>query len=244
MADTKTSAPKQGNNLAVAFAGMQLAGALLDAKHSRDIASINQNVFNAEAAAKNKVRTASTFASAATTGLARFVQDVNNRRRVDQGAERRDALIGAMFLAKETVAANKADRRIRAQEALGAQAAASAFAGTVSTANPLDTAIALQTARAEQREFAAAERRSIFLGRDAGDALGGAYVGQDLSTKLPTVQDPNIAPRQAEPGMSNLEALMNAGLNMRDIMLSAGDMSKFLKQKWQEWRNPQPPQGG
>lgn len=118
---------------------------------SRAIRRSQNQVWQAEADASNKIREAQNESKAAQTGLAYYMQTENNKRRLAAGAKNLEAGVLNMQRMQEAFTTGNLEAQLAAAEAGGAYAAHVAMTGTGGNAvDMIDRTMQLKNARAAQ----------------------------------------------------------------------------------------------
>lgn len=184
--------------LSGSFSAFQVGAALLVNREQRRTARANERLGRAQADAANKVRASRNVALSAEADTSRFLQSINNQRQANNAGRAQAAALAALARTREAGAANRAERRLAAQESLGALAAQAAFSGVATgPADALAGTLELQTLRAEQRARAEEDERGYQLTERVADAAGRGIANQDIRAILPGLdRGENVAPQR------------------------------------------------
>lgn len=180
---------------ATPYASMgKMAWSVFNGIASRAIARAQNQVSTAEATAANLVRGAKNEAAAASTGLALFMQQKNNERRLVAGAKTLEAGVINMQRMQESFTTGSIENQLAAAEAGGAYAAHAAMSGTSGNAvDVIDMTMQLKNARANQARLKAqgqatydtmAQLTGIIPQTVAGLDLNYVNAGIDYSTNV------------------------------------------------------------
>jgi hypothetical protein len=121
---------------------------LISGEASRDAQRASNIVADATAAAKNKIREGRNQEAAAQGNLARYMQQENNKRRMNAAANQEAAMKMTLVRSLDSQAAGSLESQIANAEQAGAYAANAALSGTLGVASDLiDETARLQRAR-------------------------------------------------------------------------------------------------
>lgn len=145
----------------------------------------NNRLQEAEAGNSNRVRSAENAFAAARGALQRYVQSVNNNRRLEVGGKMLEAATVNAYRQEDAALASDFERQIRGKEQLGYQAAAAALAGVGGeVADNVSIATRLTQQRAEREAITQASFRSFDAGRRAAAVAQQMVSGLDSSVIL------------------------------------------------------------
>lgn len=221
----------------IAQAGLQLAGTMMKGERERKDQSAQWARGEAKVEADNVVRAAKNKTEAARGSMTRFLQSLNNARKLDASGRQQAAAVSASNIGRDMRTANTFAGRLEASEALGKLAADSAFRGVVGGSADMLSDVA--GIRQDVQEELAARKGDITdyaMSVQAGEAAARGLQSQDLTTvidRLDFGQGVNpVAPPQGGGAMSDILSNPQALMNMMKGVSELDSVRKFETPQW------------
>lgn len=143
-------------------------------------AKANNRISEANRDANNSVRVAGNAAKAASGSLDRWVQSLNNNRRLDSGAKAMESLVVNATRMNDSNVNRNLSASIRSAEQAGMQAASAAFSGVGGNAvDTINTSVALRDSIVHEQIMQTQEMASYDVARRAGNIMSQTIGGLD-----------------------------------------------------------------